>query len=84
MVMGKLQIRHSQRATAYANLAKKLTVESKRRVKPWMGAKSRAYKKNQRLDTDRVRPSFARGMHETEPVQHGEEQLHERDDEEWW
>ena len=76
--MGKLSIKHSQRAEQYANLADEIENEgdSATSAAPWSASISRTRKQGYRDDSDRTLPAFARGMHDTEPGQSGERNLY--------
>jgi hypothetical protein len=80
ITMGKLRIDRSKRADMYFTLAKRLKLDARRRVAPWAGGISKTDKETRRDDSDRVKPSFAIGMHETQPLDHGETQIATQDD----
>ncbi len=72
--MGKLDLKWSQMSERYAALADDLRIEAgSAGVAPWSGAISIDAKQAEQEDTDRVKPSFARGMFQVEGVVlHGE------------
>lgn len=63
--MGKLKIAHSQRAKAYFADADKLERELAFSAVPWAGGISVADKESYEEDSDRVKPKFGKGMHDT-------------------
>jgi len=78
ITMGKLSIKHSQRAEQYAAMADELEDEggASTSAAPWSASISRSRKQGYREDSDRTLPAFARGMHDTEPGQSGERNLY--------
>jgi len=72
--MGKLDLKWSQMSERYAALADDLRIESgSAGIAPWSGAISIDAKQAEQEDTDRVKPSFARGMFQVDGVTlHGE------------
>lgn len=67
MTMGKLSIKHSQKAKAFADLAAEIEEEAGLLVaaSPWMGAESIGTKQTYEEDTDRVLPFFTRDTFDT-------------------
>lgn len=65
--MGQLQLLFSRRAEWYEKLSVKLKAEAATSdgVAPWFGAASKADKRTQEEDTDRVEPAFARHQFST-------------------
>ena len=60
--VGDLKISASQRQKHYADLAKQLRSRAALSVSPYAGGISRSDKESVESNTDRVRPSFERGM----------------------
>lgn len=67
--VGDLRIAYSQRSRGFYDLADRLEADASRRTNvlramPYAGGISVADKESVEDDTDRVRPSFAKGMHD--------------------
>ncbi len=63
--VGDLSIQYAQRQQHYAELAARLKAKGSRRgVVPYAGGISQADKETQEDDSDRVQPSFTKGMHD--------------------
>jgi len=61
---GRLRIAGSQSADAYERLGKRLLVQVGLEAAPYAGGISISDKQTDESDTDRVAPSFTRGMHD--------------------
>lgn len=64
--VGPLSISASERSAQYFALAERLRRSIGRRVAAWAGGISESEMRDAEKDTDRVEPSFERGMHDSD------------------
>ena len=64
--VSRVAFSNSQKAQMYLSMAKSIEAEMGMHVAPWCGSISQDWKESEQDDDDRVEPSFARGMSDTE------------------